>query len=520
MKFGRTAVLLIFVVAIPSYADAPGVYAITNGVVHPVSGPEIPRGTVVIRDGLIEAAGANVAIPADATVVDVNGAHVYPGLIDAHTSLGFTAPRRRGTSSPSGDEERVPERDAAFVAADEVEISEADLNARRAAGVTTVVTAPQGSIFNGQSVVLNLSEGEASSRVVRSPAAMNVAFRTRPAWTFPDSLMGVIAHMRQTFYDAQHYAAARAAYEKNPAQRRPATDASLEALGAVIRRDLPIVMSADTADMIGRARAVAREFNLRPIIAGARQGWRATTDLRDVPVLVAVNWPAAPANREDRDEQPLRVIRDRVNAPTTPSVLARAGVQFALVSGSGSASDFLRGIRTAIANGLTADDALRAVTLSPARIFGVERQLGSLERGKIANVIVTDRPLFERRAKVTRVFVDGRDVRLDPADETRESSPVNGTWNLSVRTPQGNVTVIVTLRVEQGHVSGTFSGDRGSGEITGGFYDRPSLQFTISAELDGETHDWVFRGDIDDDTIEGTVSTNLGTFQFSGSKSR
>ena len=519
MKLGRIALLLSFVLVFPCYADAPGVYAITNGVVHPVSGPEIARGTVVIRDGLIEAVGANVAIPPDATVIDVAGAHVYPGLIDAHTSLGFTSSERSSSTSRREDD-RPSERDAAFVAAEAIKVSESDLNARRAAGVTTVVAAPQASIVNGQSVVLNLSEGDEASRVIRSPAAMNIAFRTRPTWTFPDSLMGVIAHLRQSFYDAAHYAAARAAYEKNPSQRRPATDASLEALGPVIRRDLPIVMTADTVDMIRRARSLATEFNLRPIIAGARQGWSVADDLRDVPVLVSVNWPSAPSNREDRDEQPLRVIRDRVNAPTTPSVLARAGVQFALVSGSGGASDFLRGIRTAISSGLTEDDALRAVTLTPARIFGVDRQLGSLERGKIANVIVSDRPLFERRAKVTRVFVDGRDVRIQPADETRETSPVDGTWNLSVRTPQGNVTIIVTLRVEQGHVSGTFSGDRGSGDITGGTYDRPTLQFTITAETDAETQDWVFRGDIDDDAIEGTVSTNLGTFQFSGSKSQ
>jgi hypothetical protein len=332
--------------------------------------------------------------------------------------------------------------------------------------------------------------------------------------------MGVFAFLRQTFLDAQQHAAARASYERNPAQRRPPADRSLDALLPVMRREMPVVLNADSDEMIRRALALAREFNLRPIIAGAQQGWKMAGELRDVPVLVAVNWPSAPSSREDRDEQPLRVVRNRVNAPTTPAALARAGARFALVSGSGSAAEFMRGIRKAISSGLSADDALRAVTLTPARIFGVDRQLGSLERGKIANVVITDGPIFNRRTKVTRLFVDGRDIEPKPAEETREASPVNGTWNLTVRTPQGNVTIIVTLRVESGHVSGTFSGDRGSGDISGGIYDRPTLQFTISAELDAETHDWVFRGTVDDDTIEGTVSTNLGTLQFSGSKSR
>ena len=526
MKPGRHIVLLLLLVASTANGDAPGVFAITNGVVHPVSGPEIKGGVVVIRDGLIEAAGAKVPIPADATVIDVAGAHVYPGLIDAYTSLGFageddgdrsTSPGGARATSPASV--RVQEPTAAFLAAERIVIKPDDADARRNVGVTTIVAAPAAGIFAGQSVVLNLGSGPASANVVRSPAAMNAGFRTRPTWTFPDSLMGVIAHFRQTFLDAQHHAAARVAYERNSAQPRPAIDADLDALQPVLRRELPIVFEAQSAEMIRRAQAIAREFNLRLIIAGARQAYRMPQELRDVPVLVSVNWPKAPSDREDREEQPIRVIRDRVLGPTTPSVLAKNGVAFALVTAGAGASDFIPGIRKAIDNGLSADDALRAVTLGPARIFGVDRQLGSLERGKIANVIVTDKPIFDKGAKVTRIFVDGRESRLRPVEETKESSPVNGTWSLTVLAPQGNVAVNVTLRVESGHVSGTFSGDRGSGEITGGFYSRPTLQFTIAAQMDAETHDWVFRGTISDDSIAGTVSTNLGTFQFAGSKS-
>ena len=243
-------------------------------------------------------------------------------------------------------------------------------------------------------------------------------------------------------------------------------------------------------------------------------------ELKDVPVLVSVNWPEAPSRKEDREEQPLRIIRDRQLAPTTPSVLAKNGVQFALVTGGADADEFLSGIRKAITNGLSADDALRAVTITPARIFGVDRQLGTIERGKIANLAVSDKPIFERNAKVTRLFVDGREIRPQPATARATDSPVNGTWNLSVQTPQGNVSIVVTLKAESGHLSGTYSGDRGSGDISGGTFDRPTVQFTISMQSGGEAGDWVFRGTITDDAIEGTVSTNLGSFPFTGSRSR
>jgi hypothetical protein len=214
--------------------------------------------------------------------------------------------------------------------------------------------------------------------------------------------------------------------------------------------------------------------------------------------------------------------------PTTPGVLAKNGVTFALVSGSGKAGDFLPGIRKAIDNGLSADDALRATTLAPARIFGVDRQLGSLERGKIANVIVSDKPLFDKEAKVKRVFVDGREIRLTADDKKKEDaaapseSPVDGTWALTVRTPTGNIAMQVTLHAEDGKLSGTFSGDRGSGDIRSGTFDGSAVEFTISvnAENESEASDWAFHGTVSGDTMNGTVATTIGNFEFSGSKSK
>ena len=515
MRLRRLAAFLFFLSATTLRADAPGVYAIAGGTVHPVSGPAIANGTVVIRDGLIESVGANVTVPRDATVIDAKGAHIYPGLIDAQTFLGF-ATTKKGDPEPSPDS----------LAIRNLKIADDDMNAGRSVGVTTVVTAPNTGIFSGQSVVLNLSPGAMESRVIKSPAAQQIAFRTRPTWTFPDSLMGVIAHIRQTFLDAQQFTAARAVYERNPAGlQRPAESPALDALRPVLAREVPVVFAADSAQMIRRAQAIAREFNLRYIISGARQGYELADELKGVPVLVSVKWPAAPEDKEDREDQPLRVIRDRQLAPTTPAVLAKANVEFALVSAPGKAGDFIPGIRKAMENGLTAEQALRATTLAPARMFGVERQLGSLERGKIANVVIADRPIFAENAKVTRVFVDGREVRL-PAPEKKAAAtaaaPIDGTWSLTVRAPQGSVAIQVTLKAEDGRLSGSFSGDRGSGEIRNGTVTENSFEFTISANAqnEAEASDWAFRGTLSGDAMNGTVATTIGNFEFSGSKSK
>ncbi|HET7436929.1 MAG TPA: amidohydrolase family protein [Thermoanaerobaculia bacterium] len=516
MKLRRLAVSLSFLFAAALRADAPGVYAITGGTVHTAAGADIANGTVVIRDGLIEAIGASVAAPADATVIDAKGAHVYPGLIDAQTSFGIASPKDK--SEPTADALAV----RVFKASDD------ELDARRRTGVTTIVTAPSYGIFQGQSAILNLGNGALETQVIKSPAAMQIAFLPRATWTFPDSLMGVIADIRQTLLDAQQYAAARDLYDKAPAGlQRPAESAALAAFGPVLRRDLPVVFIADSELMMQRALKIARESNLRIILSGARQAYRMNAaELKGVSLLVSVNWPAAPANKDDREEQPLRVIRDRQLQPTTPSVLVKNGAMFALVSGSGKTGDFLPGIRKAIDNGLSADDALRATTLWPARIFGIDRQLGSLERGKIANVVVSDKPLFTKDAKVTRVFVDGRELRL-PAEEKKEektASPIDGTWSLSVRAPEGNIAITLTLRTEDGKLSGTFSGDRGSGDIRGGtFTDNKNFELTLSAaaqNAEAEHTDWIFRGTVDGDAMQGNVTTTIGTWAFTGSRSK
>lgn len=510
------AIVLLFLAAPLLLADAPGVYAITGGTVHPVSGADIPNGIVVIRNGLIESVGASVSIPADATVIDVKGAHVYPGLIDAQTFLGFTTPKR-------GDKSGEPTPDS--LAIRDAKISDDDAASGRNLGVTTVLTAPTSGIFNGQSAIINLGDGPIESRVIKSPATMQIAFNTRPTWTYPDSLMGVMSYIRQELMDAQQHQAARAVYERSPAGlRRPADDPALEALQSALSRQLPVVFVADSASMIRRAQILAKEFNLKPIIAGARQAYQMPDELKGVPVLVSVKWDTAPTDKQDRKDQPLRVIRDRQLQPTTPSVLAKAGIDFALVSSPGKAGDYFPGIRKAIENGLTADQALRAVTITPARIFGIDRQLGTLERGKIANLVVSDKPLFEKTSKVTRVFIDGREMHL-PADDKKAAAtpaaPIDGTWSLTIRAPQGNVAISVTLKAAEGKLTGTFSGDRGSGDIRGGTVDGNSFEFTISANAQNEAEatDWVFHGTLAEKSMTGTVTTTLGTFEFSGSKS-
>ena len=408
-------------------------YAITNARIVTVSGPVIDRGTVVIRNGLIAAAGANVTAPSDARVIDGTGLTVYPGLIDSYTNLAlpeaapspspggggggffFAQQQQRpaagpNSTQPAGLQPEVMVEDVIRPGGNEIEAS-------RNVGITTALTLPRSGIWMGQSALINLFGETPQQMIVRSPLAMHVGFTPLRTGGYPGSLLGVFSTLRQMMLDAQRYRDSLAIYEREPrGTRRPETDRSLAALIPVIEGRMPVVMLANSEREITRALDLGAEFKLKLIIAGGREADRVAERLakQNVPVLLSLNLPKrTTAALAEADPEPLRVLRERVEAQQTASKLAKAGVRFAFESGS-NISDLMGNVRTTIENGLQAADAVRAFTIWPAQILGVQDQLGSIEADKIANLTVTRGDLFDRTTRVTHVFIDGRPVDIKP----------------------------------------------------------------------------------------------------------
>lgn len=522
-----TLFIAVSCIPFPAFAAPPEVFALTGGTVHPVASAPIQGGVVILRQGLIEAVGAGLPVPPDATTIDVRGLHVYPGLFDAQTAIGLPSTTKAdpdwkdkvpGTTAPGA---AIPS--PALNAARIFTPTEDDLDSRRRQGVTTAVIAPTSGIFAGQSAVINLSGSSPASMVLRSPASIQVTFNPRTDRSFPDSLMGTIAYLRQRLLDAQQHQEALAVYNRNPLNKqRPEPSEELESLRPVLRREIPLVFTADSENAIRRSAALAAEFNVRWIVSGGRQAYRMVDDLTRLgaPVLLSVNYLSAPERDEVRGEESLRSMRDRQESPGAASLLARRKVKFALVSGGASGEGFMKGVRRVIDRGLSESDALRAVTLTPAEIFGVERQVGSLERGKIANVVVTDRPIFERDMHVRHLFIDGRLIRVSEAisEKTTGAPGIDGTWSLTVRTSDGDLSLEVTLRSEGSRLTGTFSGERGSGDLAGGSVEGNQIQFVATMMAGAETSDWTFTGTIRDREMRGNVATTTGSFPFTGSK--
>ena len=428
----------------PSRPDGVRLFAIENARVVTVSGATLEGATVVVDNGIITAVGRNVDPPAGAWVIDGTGKTVYPGLFDALTTLGhgseaaggfggfggFGGPGggEQGEAPPQswGPEDR-PGTSTWLTAADDIDGGDDRFAEWRDAGFTTVVSTLHAGLVPGQAAILNLrSFDRPREMVVATPVAMRVNLRDR-ARTFsgyPGSPMGVFAYLKQLYYDAMHYQAAWAAYETDPrGKRRPEWDLALEPIRMQFAEGWPALFPADSRSDIGRALATTGEMGVRPIVYGAQGAYEAADVLAEngVPALVNLDWPE-PARGGDPEAVPnLSQLRLYDRAPTTPAALAGAGVQFAFYSGGlDGPGEVLPAVRRAVAQGLAEDAAVRALTLAPAEIFGVADRLGSVDEGKIANLIVTDGGLFDEETRVEVVFVDGEMFEMAEAEEEEE----------------------------------------------------------------------------------------------------
>lgn len=442
-------------------------YAVRGGRVFTAAGAPIDNGTVVFRDGIIEAVGANVAVPADAFVIDATGLNVYPGLIDmandAPIDPGDSAPaaqagRGGGGRGGGGGVEFDNREDAErakravilqpdLVVARRLRGESAEQSDLASAGVTTVLAVPSGGIFKGQSALVNvlvapddpqivaIADYRGGLAVVKSPVASHINMAGRGGGQgYPQSLLGTIAFTRQELLNAQwqrdneaHYLRAGG---KGP---RPLIEPPLEALKPVLARELPAAFDANAAREIDRALALAAEFNLDPIVVGAQEAAARTTELVNAKarVIMSLNLPGTGngggggrggGGRGGGGGQPsLNQLKAQRDAPKVPAALAAAGVPFAFSSGGASPADFVRNAgRVVSEGGLSADAVLRALTIDAAQLAGAADRTGSLEAGKAASLVVTDGDLLSG-GRVRHVFIDGY-----PVEVTAPTTPAAG----------------------------------------------------------------------------------------------
>lgn len=378
--------------------------AITNARVLPVSGPAIDRATVLIRGRKIVAVGAGIQAPAGARVIDATGRIVTPGWIESATQIGIV---EIGSGADGTTDQASTDKDlsAAFNVVDSFNGESTVIAVTRADGITRAVVMPAGTghVILGQGALFDLSGAQVPASVVKAPVAMFANLGEAGAASEGGSRASAMLRLREALQDAVDFSRNRAAW--NMAQRRPYARGRLdmEALGPVVRGELPLAVHANRASDLLAAMRLADEFHLKLILMGAAEGWRVAAELaaRKVPVVV----------------KPLTNIPsfDALGATLENAArLSQAGVTLVLSSfETHKARNLRQEAGNAIANGLDPDAALRAVTLEPARVWGIADRAGSLEPGKDADVVIWSGDPFELTTNAERVFIAGREISRD-----------------------------------------------------------------------------------------------------------
>lgn len=431
-------------------------YALTNVRIVTAPGKVIERGTVVTRDGRIVAVGANVAIPAGVVRLDLSGHSVYAGLIDAATSIGLPSPTRQlptvadaaagtaggrggaiapagrgggaaggrgvplGRSVPPPPPVTLPELDAGAEAADMFAPTDDELKAFRDGGVTTVGLVFQGGLFPGRIGAALTGDRGGANLALRAGAGQEVSFGTKRGG-YPGTAIGSYAFIRQAFLDAQYEARLDKAFKDGTPGGRPSNDPFNRSLMPAATNAMSAWFVASRERELTRVAEIATELGLKnPVVVGSQEGWRSIDALKrsGASAVVSLRWPS-PDSTTGRNYlavgsgksgvAPRSTAADTAQVHGNAAALVKAGIPVALASfGGESGTTFRDRIRASIAAGLSADDALRATTVTPASLLGITAAVGTIEVGKLANLVVVSGNDLFAATPLKHVFIEGR----------------------------------------------------------------------------------------------------------------
>ncbi|HEY3860676.1 MAG TPA: amidohydrolase family protein [Verrucomicrobiae bacterium] len=457
-----------------------GVHALVGGKVFVKPGQVLDSATVLIRDGLIESVGAGVAVPADARVWDMKGMTIYAGFIDPYLALGTNS----GGGPPAGREldlragrfyglpvaaldpgnpgpgSQLPSITPEHRVVEGLAPDSSALKSLREIGFTAGNVVPSRGIIRGVSAFIALSDSNPNDAVIRPDVFQHVAFETTSrgdeAGAYPQSLMGIIAAVRQSFFDAQHDALERQSYEQSPqGRKRPGFNPASQALGPALRKEMPVVFEPKSALMVDRAARVAREMGLNFYILASGQEWR-RPDLAKgagVPFIVPLNFPELSKMPEDDDWDAISLDQLRAWdwAPEDAAILRGQNLEVALTTYElENKSDFRKNLSAAIDRGLSEQDALAGLTTIPAKLCGVEKSLGTIEAGKMANLtVVGGKGYFDPESKVREVWIDGRFYRAsaeEPKGEADKDEKASEEKSAEGKAAEGKSTEVKTAK--------------------------------------------------------------------------
>ena len=524
-------VALLFFAGLPlrSEQDLHRVWAVKDARIVTLSGPPIEKGNLIIRDGLIEAVGANIPIPKDAEVIDGAKLAVYPGLMDAlgQSLLKFPEEKLDMARIRAGD---FTDKDRGITpglaALDYVSLGKAVFEKYHKLGFVAGHVMPDRGVFTGRSAFFLFSDPDKNKALLLKDICLGIGFSPSSFLVYPNSLMGVHAYLKQALSDAIYFDQARSRWLKEPrGQARPDFNPNLEVLADFATARKPVIFLCRNQNDIRRSLGLTAEYKLNYYIADlGGEAFEVIPELKKAGarVLATVAFKAPGSSLYAQRGRAEREKAEKEVYPKNPARLAEAGIPFALSSlGSDDPKAFVEGIQKAIEAGLAREKAVEVLAKTPAAFFGLERALGTIEPGKIANVVLSEGDLLAKEAKVRFTFVDGRRFELKEAKPGEGEKPtvnVSGKWEMAVE-GQMAMNLTIELSQEEAALSGKLITPFGAFDFTGGTVSGKDVAFEISISVGGQDLDLFFSASVEGERMRGSVvQGGAGTAEFTAKR--
>ena len=505
------------------------VWAVKDARIVTLSGPAIEKGNLIIRDGLIEAVGANVPLPKDAETIDGAKLIVYPGLMDAlgQSLLKFPEEKLDMARIRAGD---FTDKDRGITpglaAYDFVNLGKAAFEKYHKLGFVAGHVMPDRGVFTGRSSLFSFSDPDKNKALVLKDICLGIGFSPSNFLVYPNSLMGVHAYLKQAFSDAVYFDQARSRWLKDPkGQVRPGYNPNLEILADFATARKPVIFLCRNQNDIRRALGLAAENKLVYFIADlGGEAFEVIPELKKsgARVLATVTFKAPGSSLYAQRGRAEREKAEKEVYPKNSARLAEAGIPFAFSSlGTDDPKAFAEGIQKAIEAGLPRDKAIEALSKTPAAFFGLERALGTIEPGKIASAVLAEGELLAKDTKVRYAFVDGTRFEFKEAKPGEGEKPtvnVTGKWEMAV---EGQMAMNLTIEFaqEEAALSGKLLTPFGAFDFTGGTVSGKDISFEISISVGGQDLDLFFSATVEAERMRGSVvQGGAGSAEFTAKR--
>jgi Amidohydrolase family len=526
-------------------APVSSTYAITNVNIIQSPGRRIDLGTVIVKNGLIVSVGKGVAIPPEAIIIRADSMFVYAGFIDGLTRYGVNKPKDDNKDKVKDPGNPPPDR-AGITPQQEVRSflnsSDKSLEELRNIGFTVAQVVPHGNLLPGHAALV-LTAGSSTDAMLLINKTALYSELTGAGSVYPNTVLGVMAKWRELYKQAAQAKSYESLYASNRVGlERPVADKTLEAFYPVIDQKTPVLFRSEKLLDIHRVFSLKTDLGFPLIIADVKEGWPIINKIKSsgAKVFLSLDLPeeikkekekkeetssaktAAQVEKESLEKRKAEAI---ANYTSQAANFQKAGIQFGFSSMSAKPKDIPSNLRRMIATGLSEDAALAALTTAPAQLLGLSDRLGTIDNGKMANLVISDKSYFNEKAKVRYVFVDGVLYSIDAKEAKKSDSnakvEIEGNWSTVAQTPQGNT---------EGKLNFKKSGNSYSGTISGGNLPAPVdareislegnvLSYKYTLNFGGQPLNIEVEAKVEGDGFKGTVTAGqLGSFPIEGTR--